>query len=418
VIVTIERHATWAKCFDAFGSLVGTNQVLGFDAEIVRDGNGREGKRSQKLWDVDEEEWGEVKSTYQIFSSVLGRTVSEADTTGKKWRTFVIAAGAEIARQAVLENDDEAVTLVHTDPSGVSTFSMSIGTGFAHDTQAMKTEELDGLGNNVGTFGSMSRPPYSGGVMDSPADAITMDDITYGDCALDGIITSCSLVNRLAGSGALQLEVRYYGSNGFSYQYYDFDNSLPGRHSMSIFIPDWINERTEANVVDDDAPLPPPLSPFVPSGTWFRLSLGWRNDDPVPPKKHHFLGKKRIEKVRSALSKVLERDYCMDFMRDFLTELGTLTGVKPYSTDVLAIYDELWKQLKIRGTVEAVKNTRDKGKDRSDALGRRSSRRRIRNSHCRFKRDTLRIGNPDPTSRNRSRRRKQGCQGKQYALRS
>jgi hypothetical protein len=142
--------------------------------------------------------------------------VSEADTTGKKWRTFVIAAGAEIARQAVLENDDEAVTLVHTDPSGVSTFSMSIGTGFAHDTQAMKTEELDGLGNNVGTFGSMSRPPYSGGVMDSPADAVTMDDVTMGDCSLDGMIVPCSMVLRAAQSGAIDFR--------FGFMTYQFAN--------------------------------------------------------------------------------------------------------------------------------------------------------------------------------------------------
>jgi hypothetical protein len=166
---------------------------------------GSKGKRSQKLWDVDEEEWGEVKSTYQIFSSVLGRTVSEADTTGAKWRTFVIAAGAEIARQAVTETDDEAVTLVHTDPSGYSTHSTSIGTGFAYDTHAMKTEELDGLGNNVGTHGSMSRPPYHGGTMESPVDSITFDDITYGDCELDGIITPCSMVFNAGASGAADL---------------------------------------------------------------------------------------------------------------------------------------------------------------------------------------------------------------------
>ena len=300
--------------FDASGGLVGTSRSQSFDADMVRDGNGREGKRSQKLWDVEEEEWGEVKSTYQIFSSVLGRTVSEADTTGKKWRTFVIAAGAEIARQAVLENDDEAVTLVHTDPSGVSTFSMSIGTGFAHDTQAMKTEELDGLGNNVGTHGSMSRPPYSGGVMASANDSVTIDDVTMGDCELDGMITPCSMVNRMAGSGALQLEVRYHGPNGFSYWYHDFDNSLPGRQSMSVFIPDYYEGYgSEPEFLPDGAPLPPLPPPFVPSGTWYTLNVSWDTrlqnpQDFKPPSPAEFrkeIQKKYKEKVQECLQTLL-----------------------------------------------------------------------------------------------------------------
>jgi hypothetical protein len=40
--------------------------------------------------------------------------------TGKKKMAFVIAAGAEIARQGVSEEDEEHVGWVHTDASGMS----------------------------------------------------------------------------------------------------------------------------------------------------------------------------------------------------------------------------------------------------------------------------------------------------------
>jgi hypothetical protein len=296
---------------------------------------GSKGKRSQKLWDVDEEEWGEVKSTYQIFSSVLGRTVSEADTTGAKWRTFVIAAGAEIARQAVTETDDEAVTLVHTDPSGYSTHSTSIGTGFAYDTHAMKTEELDGLGNNVGTHGSMSRPPYSGGVMDSPADAITMDDITMGDCALDGIITPCSMVDRSLNSGAsLPSHLAQYQHNpGFNFT----------THGRGVFSFSYTISGSNSAPPPDGAPYDPDAAYGTRDITYTHFFVASWTLRQSTFEDSRDLSREEIGWLRKDIERLLESSRCASFIESVLQGLFE-SGITPEGrTNILDFFDEVFE---------------------------------------------------------------------------
>ena len=54
-------------------------------------------------------------------STVFGQTLTEADTTGKKRRTYVIAGGATIARQGFDPGATAGtVRWEHSDPSGLS----------------------------------------------------------------------------------------------------------------------------------------------------------------------------------------------------------------------------------------------------------------------------------------------------------
>src|SRR5690606_10747417 len=147
------------------------NDTYYSNTSLYADGNGNEIRRSQTLWDAVEEEWGEPEKRYLIHSSVLGRIISEATETGKKYRTFVVANGTTLARQAVDHDDNEAelVGIEYRDASGLS--ARSPGGGPLNPSPVGIREELDGLGTNVGTFGDLSPVPRGNGM--SPYDDIS-----------------------------------------------------------------------------------------------------------------------------------------------------------------------------------------------------------------------------------------------------
>ena len=261
--------------YDSTGGMMKTGRNEAYETEMFRDGAGREAKRSNRVWDGEEEEWGEWKTTYSLYSSVLGRVVSEAVETGAKRRTFVVAGGTEIARQAYSEESEQVVGFVHRDASGLSGRSTNAGTGTASSTYASVAEEFDALGNNVGTRGHLSRPPHEGGSMPTSNDTITFDDMTLGQCSIDGVIALCSMMDRMGD--AMHLEVRRWDPHARRYtrQYLPFNRDLPGRYSMSIWIPDELGPGRghDPVIVDSNSAHPefPPAGPGL--GQW--LNFGW-----------------------------------------------------------------------------------------------------------------------------------------------
>jgi hypothetical protein len=111
-----------------------------------------------------------------------------------------------LSRQTVNDNEDEIVAFVHRDALGLSGRSSNAGTGSAYNTHSYVAEEFDGLRNNVGIRGDLSRPPHEGGSMPTANDTITFDDVSMGDCELDGIIVPCSMARRALGSGAADID--------------------------------------------------------------------------------------------------------------------------------------------------------------------------------------------------------------------
>lgn len=92
---------------------------------------------------------------YYIRSSVLGgETVSEADATGKKKKTYVRAAGATLAWQTVYHGTNppsEYVNFEHWDASGLSYRSATKdGIAIYGEGGEGSPAELDPLGGNVG----------------------------------------------------------------------------------------------------------------------------------------------------------------------------------------------------------------------------------------------------------------------------
>lgn len=97
------------------------------DAVRIYDGNGREIKRSTAhLIETQNSTYWELQPIkYYIRSSVLrNEVVSEVWANGKKGKTFVRAAGSQLAYQSAYASDtanlNEAVLFEYTDASGMS----------------------------------------------------------------------------------------------------------------------------------------------------------------------------------------------------------------------------------------------------------------------------------------------------------
>lgn len=187
---------TLSFIYDAAGRMIETERYYNkYETLLYHTGDGGQAKRSQRTYDTDLEEWEDWETAYFIRSSVLNRVVSEATATGKKKYTYVVGGGASVARQYVDGSNNEYVNWELTDPSGYSSRGV---TGY-------KQEELDGLGNNVGIFAWPSPPPRMGNSM-TPTQGVTFDDVTMGQCQLDGIVVPCSMATRSLRSGSATVD--------------------------------------------------------------------------------------------------------------------------------------------------------------------------------------------------------------------
>ena len=230
--------------YDAKTRLVKTWRINSYEMTIAHDGLGREGKRSQRLWDPAEEVWKDPEVNYFIYSSVLGLTLSEAGETGKKKRTFVYAAGTIMARQFINDEEEERVSWEFSDASGQSIRMISSdGTPWGADDGG---GELDALGNNVGTHGSLTDPRNSEGEI-SPANRSPISPEAI--CNKGGLSGPCHLVNwyirgvSIASSGSdLPHEMTRTGDSGLPDRH-PFYNAFYG-NSINAFIDDGVYVET------------------------------------------------------------------------------------------------------------------------------------------------------------------------------
>lgn len=145
--------------FNAAGQIARSNTSQS-DAFRYYDGNGREIKRlsSHYTGEQNGQPIWTVKNKYYIRSSVLGNeVVSEAWANGRKNKTFVRAAGAQIAYQTAYSSEtaslQEAVIFEYSDASGMTQRStdrngFSVASGDGGEGSPVET---DPLGGNVGT---------------------------------------------------------------------------------------------------------------------------------------------------------------------------------------------------------------------------------------------------------------------------
>ncbi len=207
-----------SSVYNAAGQMI-RSKTEQTDALRWYDGSGREIKRRTANFHETQTslDWIIQPIKYYIRSSVLGNeVVSEVWANGKKGKTFVRAAGAQLAVQSAYGSDtanlNEAVFFEYTDASGMSQRTTdktgaAVSTGDGGDGSPVET---DPLGGNVGTY-----TPYielsSSGWDPQPEYPMLLpffDDAPQYvngqrvSCTLDGVAIGCSSVQMMMDVGA------------------------------------------------------------------------------------------------------------------------------------------------------------------------------------------------------------------------
>ena len=175
VTKTAAPDAAVQSAFNAAGQLIALHREIN-STNIYQDGDGREIKREKgtcltvtqgqpcQQWSTD------LETRYFLRSSVLDkRVISEANYTGKKAKTFVLADGTTLARQEAYDGyggaTDEVVYFQHEDASGMSQrTAYSSGLIIEEEDAENSPVEADPLGGNVGITSPYirTRPPTGG----------------------------------------------------------------------------------------------------------------------------------------------------------------------------------------------------------------------------------------------------------------
>lgn len=139
------------------------------------------------------------KTEYQIYSSVLGKPLTEVKSNGTKKRTFVYGMGGEVvATQNAVGTTAQHVAWEHTDPSSAS-YAATTHSGQMLYSGDNGQAELDPLGSNVGLQAPQTEQMIGGGgwgygSWGDPSGSYT--------CMRDWVIEPCSLVRQTLNAGA------------------------------------------------------------------------------------------------------------------------------------------------------------------------------------------------------------------------
>ena len=189
--------------YNAAGRLTTITNPMQSEAGRFYDGDGREGKRTERYYRQfrNGARWINVNPKYFMRSTVLkGEVVTQINSDGRKAKTLVYAAGAIVAEQKLsyYYNGEvqETLNFQHTDASGLSVKTLS--NGVLIDNEEGREEspaELDPLGNNAGVQQSVPE-------IDIPEPVAPINDL-FGDlnplsvngqqvvCNLDGVAINC-----------------------------------------------------------------------------------------------------------------------------------------------------------------------------------------------------------------------------------
>jgi YD repeat-containing protein len=216
------------------------------EREITRqyDGDGREGKRETRNYtEVTEDnwQWGEWEAEYFIRSTVLGgKVVSDAGPDGSKKRTYVRAAGAEIAWQNG-SGTGATVVFQHHDAAGSNyRTTKSDGTLFDDPYNEGAPAELDPMGTNSGTANPyLQQLPPGETCVGCEQINTEMPNYTFGQLlteTLDGFPISRSQAESLLDTGLAipSALARYQHMPGFQFNSHGlgiFTHYIPGHYT-------------------------------------------------------------------------------------------------------------------------------------------------------------------------------------------
>ncbi len=207
-----------SSIYNAAGQMI-RSKTAQTDALRRYDGNGREIKRqTANFYETQNSlNWLLQPTKYYIRSSVLGNeVVSEVWANGRKGKTFVRAAGAQLATQSAYGSDtaslNEAVIFEYTDASGMSQRTTNkLGAAVASgDGGEGSPVETDPMGGSVGTSTPYIQQ-FNSGWEPSPEYPMLLpyfDDAPQYvngqrvSCNLDGMAVGCSQAFRMMGNGS------------------------------------------------------------------------------------------------------------------------------------------------------------------------------------------------------------------------
>ncbi len=310
--------------YNAAGQMV---RSASYNTDAVRwyDGNGREVKRQTANYDDYNNIWSLRPIKYYVRSSVLGNeVVSEVFANGKKCKTFVRAAGAQIAYQSAHYSDTsplhEAVFFEYMDASGMSHRTTDKnGVAMTVEGGDGAPAELDPFSSNVG----LSTPYFEILPPFEPQPEYPMLLPYYDDapmwvngqrltCTLDGMAIGCSQAFSMLGHSA-DIDYRHTDPMVLSqlgifrspiYGSRDFDDPTVGGGSGS----------------DDD-----PIRIGVGTETYF---IGWEYHiswNPAQQRQERPLTQPEVTAVKENVKKNLSQK-CKDFIRDLIERSNQLTG--------------------------------------------------------------------------------------------
>ena len=315
--------------YDAGGQLTRLEKPSETDIYRTLDGGGREAKRKKLTWTVDYNGYGswveEIK--YFVRSSVLGgEVVSEVNSTGRKLKTIVRAAGATLAWQTMYHNESnnthsEYVNFEHRDASGLSYRSTTAaGDAIYGEGAEGSPAELDPLGGNVGLYSpyfTFVNPPAP---EDPSLFLLGEESPQYVNgqrvtCQLDGLAIGCNqayaaLENGSAIPAAL---AAYQNLPGFSFQNNGlgiFTSFVPG-HWESI-------NANHGGGGNDDVIRIYTDTTFVPATTnSFYFNISWS-----PTRQTQQPIETLPTNLRGAVETRLDDGNCRQFLNNLLAQLG------------------------------------------------------------------------------------------------
>ena len=144
------------------------------------------------------------QTVYYIYSSVLGKLLTEVNSNGTKKRTFVYGAGGVVAQQTQTVaggQTTEEVRWEHTDPSNASYIQTSTG-GVRYELES--PAEFDPLGSNVGTYNPYDSSNPSPDQSQAPGWGYGSWGDPFGgySCMVDWVMQPCSYAMQVLQSGA------------------------------------------------------------------------------------------------------------------------------------------------------------------------------------------------------------------------
>ncbi len=270
--------------YDASGEVV--MSTLNNRRRVIRhlDGEGKAVRTSDYNYSTTTHQYSHVKTEYFIYSTVLGKLLTEVKSNGTKKKTNIYGIGGVVATQNSSGTTAQHVAWENIDPSSASYIAVLPGGSGLYGGENRQAE-LDPLRSNVGTYN-----PYETGAPENIEGPGTRWGDPFGgySCRLDGFEVSCSQAMYVLSIGAGDIDFRHsdgwaLGNLGITWRVIPGNNDAPvppGGNPNSAY---GTRDRYEYHIWGPNRPNPVIL-PYQPLDirvrTWHESARDFLKDNP------------------------------------------------------------------------------------------------------------------------------------------